>query len=128
MTNKNDYMEMGTEMRCPFCEERKLSTYLFNGSWIYKCHDCSFVGVEGRTDKDIENLQKFVKLWNTEVEDVLNYKLEYENKELDVLGKTVGEFITDPYAYENLFALNDVLVRCGIKPIEKIKKNNKKGK
>lgn len=46
---------------CPLCEEEHITHKEYNGTHIYICEDCPFIGLEYIDVKDAENLLDFLK-------------------------------------------------------------------
>lgn len=57
-----DYDKYETDMKCPLCNSEQVETYYFNGTWIYICEDCAFMGLEYIDRNDLKNLELFEKL------------------------------------------------------------------
>ena len=57
------------DMECPLCEENHIKHINYNNTQIYVCEDCSFVALEFVEDKDIENLEEYLKLEEYSEED-----------------------------------------------------------
>lgn len=121
--NNTDYDKYEVDVKCPICDSHNVEAYLFHGTWIYTCEDCTFIGMEYKNKQDLINLKLFDKLRSTPVKKVLNYVLEDDETDYGgtaFFGETVRDFIEDVY-YPSVWDLNKDLIICGIKPIEKFK-------
>lgn len=127
MMRLNDYITYSNSLKCPFCEEETMETICYKGTYIYVCDECTFVGLEYRTNKDIENLQECIFLRNTEVKPVLDYRLykeeDYEGCPDDITNvKEFLDFLWSERPHQNvsnMFELNYWLMFYGFRPIEK---------
>lgn len=53
--------DIDKQMTCPMCQEEKMKHIEYNGTHIYICEHCPFIGFEYVEQKDIDNLKEYLE-------------------------------------------------------------------